>query len=88
LSPDPDCDFEIHVADMLNLNTLGKYYVVQQMAKIEAFHPVCVFGNQEDTQIVNKFKSTGVPVQLLNGNHHYNNEAKAVSTIIRTLVSQ
>ena len=82
-SPDETCDFEIHISDMLNFKNQGKYDVLSELEKIRSLNPVCIFGNEEDIELRNHFSDTGARVELLPGNHHYDNDYTAVETVIR-----
>jgi type IV secretory pathway VirJ component len=83
LSPDEFADFEIHIADMLDIgNDDEQYDVIAEFRKISLDHPTCLFGASEDGTIPEKFKSKGIKVQLLPGSHHYNEDYAAVSKAI------
>jgi type IV secretory pathway VirJ component len=82
-SPDETCDFEIHISDMLNFKNHEKYDVLRELEKIRSLNPVCIFGNDEDIELRNHFSVAGARVELLPGNHHYDNDYSAVETVIR-----
>jgi type IV secretory pathway VirJ component len=82
LSPDLTGDFKIHVADLLNFSTVEKYDVMKEIKKIRKLGPVCIFGVGEDPQEQRYFTEAGIKVLLLPGEHHYNNDYKAVAEII------
>ncbi len=82
LSPDETGDFEIHISDMLNFGSKEKYDVIGELKKIAAFKPVCIFGEEEDAETTNHFKSNGIKVELLPGSHHYNENYEAVVDIV------
>lgn len=87
LSPDEMCDFEIHVADMLNLESSSdKYNVLSEMKSIVPFHPVCIFGNDEDVVLRNHFSETGAEVILLSGNHHFNDDFNRITDEIKSFM--
>jgi type IV secretory pathway VirJ component len=81
-SPDETGDFEIHISDMLSLQTKEKYDVVGELEKISSLNPVCIFGIEENMELRNHFSMNGIKVETLPGNHHYNNDFSALSTII------
>jgi type IV secretory pathway VirJ component len=81
-SPDETGDFEIHISDMLSLQTKEKYDVVGELERIKSLNPVCIFGNEEDIEIRNHFSMTGIKIETLPGNHHYNDDYNALSSII------
>jgi type IV secretory pathway VirJ component len=82
-SPDETGDFEIHISDMLNFKNDEKYDVLTELKKIKSLNPVCIFGIEEEPELRNHFLSAGVRVESLPGNHHYNNDFKAVAAIIQ-----
>ncbi len=79
LSPDETADFEIHIADMLELGTSEKYNVVEEIKKIKELNPVCLFGEGEDISVRNHFSETEAKIIVLPGNHHYNDDFNAVA---------
>lgn len=81
-SPDVTGDFEIHISDMLHLQTKDKYNVPAELKQIKSINPVCIFGNEENTDLQKNFASTGTRVETLPGNHHYNNDFNAIAGII------
>ena len=81
-SPDLTGDFEIHLSDMLHLNTKRKYDVVSELTKIKVLNTVCLFGDQEETKTRNEFSKTGTKIRILPGDHHYNDDFKAIADII------
>jgi type IV secretory pathway VirJ component len=81
-SPDLTGDFEIHVADMIHFKTKDKYNVNEEMEKIKSLNPVCIFGIEEDKELRNCFSESGIKVETLPGNHHYENNFKAIAEII------
>jgi type IV secretory pathway VirJ component len=81
-SPDLTGDFEIHLSDMLHLNTKRKYDVVSELTKIKGLNAVCLFGDQEETKSKNEFSKTGKKIKVLPEDHHYNNDFKAIANII------
>lgn len=87
LSPDLTGDFKIHIADLLNLGTVEKYDVLGEILKIKNLNPTCIFGNEEDPQEREYFSNAGIRVQLLPGEHHYNNDYKAVTELILKNIS-
>ena len=81
-SPDETGDFEIHISDMLNFKNKEKYNVLSELKKIKSLNPVCIFGNDEDIELRNHFSATGIRVETLPGNHHYENNYKVVAEIV------
>lgn len=81
-SPDETGDFEIHISDMLDINYKEKYNVLSELKKISFLNPVCIFGNEEDTELRKHFSMTGIKVQILPGSHHYDNDYNSIVNII------
>lgn len=81
-SPDLTGDFEIHLTDMLHMRTKDKYDVVKEMKQIKAMNPVCIFGADEDEDLQKTFSTNGIRIETLPGNHHYNNDYNAITTIV------
>jgi len=81
-SPDLTGDFEIHISDMLHLSTKDKYNVPAQLKQIPSMNPVCIFGDEENSELRNSFSVPGTKIETLPGNHHYNNDFNAVARII------
>jgi type IV secretory pathway VirJ component len=81
-SPSLTGDFEIHITELLNFKTKDKYNVVNELMQVKAMNPVCVFGTNEDVEILNAFGKSGVRIAKLPGNHHYNNDFNAIVNLI------
>jgi type IV secretory pathway VirJ component len=83
LSPDEKGDFEIHVADMLNLGVSSdRYNVLEEMKNVRPKQPICIFGNEEDEDLRNHFSSIDLKIILLPGNHHYKDDFKGITNAI------
>lgn len=83
LSPDEFADFEIHIADMLDLGDADEQYnVIAEFKKINQEHPICFFGVEEAADVRNKFLAKGIKVQTLPGSHHYNEDYAGISKAI------
>ena len=67
---------------MLHMKTKDKYDVVKEMKQIKAMNPVCIFGNDEDEERLKAFSGNGISIEKLPGNHHFNNDYNAITTII------
>ena len=84
LSPDETADFEIHLSDMLNLNSTEKYSVIKEVSKIKNSKLVCFFGDEESETVRKKFEASGVKVITLTGDHHFNNNFNSiVNTVLK-----
>ena len=81
-SPDVTGDFEIHISDMLHFKTHDKYNVPNELKQIKSMNPVCIFGDEEDSDIRDAFSSEGIRIETLPGTHHYKNDDNAVANII------
>jgi type IV secretory pathway VirJ component len=81
-SPDLTGDFEIHISDMLHLKTKDKYDVPAALRQITKLKPVCIFGNEEGEAIRKSFNSDEIRIEILPGNHHYNNDYNTITEVI------
>jgi len=81
-SPDKTSDFEIHISDMLSMNKKEKYNVLNELKMITPYNPVCIFGSMENAGLKNQFILKGIRMESLPGEHHYNNNYKAIAGII------
>ena len=75
LSPDEIVDFEVHYLDMIGLGGIvDKYKVVEEVKKIQRFHPVCIYGDDESQKLRILFGEAGAKIIIVPGNHHYDNK--------------
>lgn len=81
-SPDESGDFEVHIIDMLNFSSQGKYDVSSELRKIKQLNPVCIFGTEEAADFQNVLSKEDIKTEVLPGSHHYNNDFEAISTLI------
>jgi len=81
-SPDESGDFEVHIIDMLNFGSQGKYDVSSELKKIKQMNPVCIFGTDEANDFQNALTKDGIKTEVLPGSHHYNNDFEAISNLI------
>lgn len=81
ISPDTKADFEIHVADMLNLGSHTDTYDVpaELRENPSGIKAVCIFGSEEDSKDQKYFTTAGANIRLLPGNHHYGNNFDAIA---------
>jgi type IV secretory pathway VirJ component len=80
LSPDERADFEIHYSDMLSMgNSHDTYDVLEEIKKIRELNPVCIFGDEESTELREHFGQTGAEILTVPGSHHYNNNPALVA---------
>lgn len=83
LSPDVAADFEIHIADLLDLGGGDdKYNVIAEFKKIKGIPAICCFGTEESEKTRNEFSQNGIKVNLLPGNHHFNDDFSAITNMI------
>lgn len=83
LSPDTKADFEIHISDMLSLESSNDHYdVISELKKIKPYNPVCFFGNEEEETIRKRFSEAGIKIVDLPGSHHYNNDYNKIAESI------
>jgi type IV secretory pathway VirJ component len=84
LSPGYSNSFEIRIINMLFAKNTNKdqYKVYPELLKAKV--PVwCIFGDDEQTDISQELKSTDkIHKLIIPGSHHYNNDVKAVATIV------
>lgn len=85
-SPDQTADFEIHVADMLNFGGgTDPYNVISEMGKLDKVTRLCLFGSEEDQNIIRRFKGTGAKILSIPGGHHYNED---YGTIVESVLKE
>jgi len=72
ISPDPQVDFEIHLAEMLDMDlSQYKYNVTEEVKKIKSIKILCMFGTSEDPDRKKKFRFDPVQIFELPGKHHF-----------------
>jgi type IV secretory pathway VirJ component len=82
LSPDPKCDFEIHVAGMLGHGG-GPYDVVAEVRSLQNMPVLCVTGDEEGNEMQAALQGVQhVQFAKIPGSHHYNNDAVRVANTI------
>jgi type IV secretory pathway VirJ component len=86
-SPDDNTDFEVTLSSMLDIGGEGKYNVLAEVRKIKTGKKLCIFGKDEDAEVLEKsFKLSGADIISLNGGHHYDdNYGLVVSSILKEL---
>ena len=82
LSPDVTADFEIHIADMLNFGSDHPYDVITEYKKLGKVPAVCFFGAAEDAEIIGKFRASAIRVDIIPGNHHFDNDFPGIVNAI------
>lgn len=89
LSPDRYGDFEIHLTDMLSLGIAKRRYNIVNEVKnrtIPCF--MAIFGQDEEAVDIKTFKETGIKINLLPGDHHYNKNVAALTEMILKSISE
>lgn len=72
MSPNERTDFEVRIADMLNIGRRrGEYNVLAEMVKIRPLGLVCFFGHDENIEVETKIEKAGISIVRLPGGHHY-----------------
>ena len=83
ISPDKNCDFEIHLSDMLNLgSSKDKYDVISEIQRCGFKNMEAIFGSDENQDIRQSFLKTGIKVEILQGNHHFDSDSEALADLI------
>jgi type IV secretory pathway VirJ component len=72
LSPDISTDFEVHFSNMLGMgNRQNTYNVVEEIIKMQSVPTLCIFGENEKSQVPGLLKKTSVKIRIIPGDHHY-----------------
>ncbi len=80
LSPDPKADFEIHVADMIDIpDGRDTYDVVAELKKSGKVPVICIFGESEDPSDQAPFHLPHVKIRTIPGSHHYKDDFPLIS---------
>jgi len=83
INPDMLCDFEVHLSDMLNMGpSKGEFDVVREMKAIDAKKTTIFFGSDERVELQQAFLQTGSKVQIVPGNHHFDNGYEALAEML------
>ena len=83
ISPDQSCDFEIHLADMLNLGlSKGKYDVIKEIKSSDYKNFIAFFGSDESKSKQEAFQQAGIKVEILPGSHHFGSEYEKLADLI------
>jgi type IV secretory pathway VirJ component len=83
LSPSATTDFEVHVSDMIGVESKhNTFRVIEEIKKIPSVPSLCIFGSDEKSKVPSMLKDTKVIIQIIPGDHHYNfDTALIVETI-------
>lgn len=83
INPDQKCDFEVHLSDMLNLGIAkGNYDVIKEIQKCDTKRIAVFFGSDESSEVRELFQQTGFKVQVVAGNHHFDNGYKTLADLL------
>ncbi|MCX6220008.1 MAG: hypothetical protein NTZ69_03375 [Bacteroidia bacterium] len=83
INPDMLCDFEIHLSDMLNMGpSKGDFDVIREMKSIDARKTTIFFGSDESIDLQQTFQKTGAKVQIVPGNHHFDDDYEALAEML------
>jgi len=83
INPDMLCDFEIHLSDMLNISpSKGEFDVVREMKTIDAKKTTIFLGSDERVEVLQSFQQTGAKVQIVPGNHHFDDSYEALAELL------
>lgn len=83
IDPDKRCDFEIHLSDMLNLGaSKGQYDVISELKKVNPGKTSIYFGSDETDEIRQAFQNTGLKVQVVQGNHHFDSSYEVLAELL------
>jgi type IV secretory pathway VirJ component len=79
LSPEATTDFEIHISNMVGMGSKQNTYdVIAEISRIEKTRQICVFGEDENTNVPGLLKSTSVEIIFVPGQHHYKGNAALI----------
>jgi type IV secretory pathway VirJ component len=83
INPDMLCDFEVHLSDMLNIGpSKGEFDVVREMKTIDVTKTAIFFGSDERMEVVQSFRQTGIKVQIVPGNHHFDDGYEELAELL------
>jgi type IV secretory pathway VirJ component len=83
LSPGETTDFEIHVTNMLGLGSKqNTFNVIKELSVIRDIKQICIFGENENTNVPELLKGTQVECVIIPGDHHYKGNS---SLIVQTM---
>jgi type IV secretory pathway VirJ component len=83
ISPDRNCDFEIHLSDMLSLGiSKGRYDVVREISGSYFRKFAIIFGSDENINTESAFRVTDAKIKVLPGNHHFDSAFETVGDSI------
>jgi type IV secretory pathway VirJ component len=84
LSPETDTDFEIHVSNMLGLgNRQNTYKVMDEIDKMQSTPTLCIFGEEEKSDVPGLLAGTTVKTRIIPGDHRYKSNTSLIVQVIK-----
>ena len=74
-------DFQFHVTDWLGGNNANARPIAPELAKLVGQPMLCIYGSEDDDTICPE-KPTGLDVQMLPGDHHFDGDYENATTLI------
>ncbi len=83
LSPTASTDFEIHLSNMLGMEThKNTYNVVDEIKKDKSDNVLVIYGKDEKSPVPKLLNGTNVKIRYIPGDHHYQyNQSVIVQTM-------
>jgi type IV secretory pathway VirJ component len=83
LSPSTSADLEIHIGDMLSINTKpGLYDLTNEINRLAFTNTVCVFGENEKGEIRNRISNPDVKFAFIKGGHRFGSDFVKMADLI------
>jgi len=83
LSPSTSADLEIHVGDMLSINTKpGLYDLAREINRLTFAETICVFGENEKGEIRNAISNPNVKFAFIKGGHRFSSNFEKMAELI------
>ena len=84
LSPDISTDFEIHISNMLGMgNRQNTYEVADEINKMQSTSTLCIFGEDEKSEVPGLLKGNLIKTKLIPGDHHYKNNTSMIVQVMK-----
>lgn len=79
LSPETTTDFQVHVTNMIGMgNKQNTYDVVTEISRVKNTRQICIFGEDETTNVPELLKKYQVETVIIPGSHHYKGNAALI----------
>lgn len=83
LSPSTSADLEIHIGDMLSINTKpGLYDLTNEINRLTFAKTICVFGENEKGEIRNTISNPNVKFAYIKGGHRFGSDFVKMADLI------